>query len=292
MKIPFYYVEKEAETLNDYSFEFFRIDFHRHCVNIDCHLHPAAEILFMISGQTRLTVDDTVQTVSPGEIALIRSNTVHEAVTDGCSYYVMKIHPSLILSTFSGKDDQTALQWYLVGNHEEPFVFPASKTVCGLMELMISRNQEPNTQTPFFLRSCIGALAAEIAGEFARVRTRAKKRYIPLIYSGIQFLCENYNRDISPEECAAKAGMSYSNYARCFREVTGKSFKEYLIGYRMTVARKMLLTSTWPIFRVAEECGYHDAAYFSKEFRKFNGQTPREVRAYRTRNNRSSESHI
>jgi len=51
---------------------------------------------------------------------------------------------------------------------------------------------------------------------------------------------------------------------------------QFVIQARMKLAKQLLETETMPIYQVAETCGYQCEAYFSSEFKKHFGCSPRE----------------
>lgn len=53
---------------------------------------------------------------------------------------------------------------------------------------------------------------------------------------------------------------------------------EYLTQRRLEYALHLLLTSDLPVAQVAEACGFGDASYFGKRFRKQMGLTPSQYR--------------
>ena len=65
----------------------------------------------------------------------------------------------------------------------------------------------------------------------------------------------------------------------CFRRVLGLSPMEYLLNHRLEQACHLLLTTHWPVSQVAEACGFGDASYFGKAFRKKTGLSPAKYRA-------------
>lgn len=48
--------------------------------------------------------------------------------------------------------------------------------------------------------------------------------------------------------------------------------------FRLEEAKNLLIKSDYSIQRVAEETGFYDSAYFSKKFKEYYGQTPRDFR--------------
>lgn len=77
---------------------------------------------------------------------------------------------------------------------------------------------------------------------------------------------------------AAKLRMSRGHFSKCFREIVGEPFNDYLKANRIARARMLLRQSAKPVADIAELCGFQDARYFSRQFREATGLLPSEFR--------------
>ncbi len=94
----------------------------------------------------------------------------------------------------------------------------------------------------------------------------------------IQYIHENYRNHISLTQLADMLSVSTNYYAILFRKVIGCNFTDFLLGVRMYHARRQLRNTKLPISQIAESCGFTDAAYFSKIFRKYFKMRPHQYR--------------
>lgn len=71
-----------------------------------------------------------------------------------------------------------------------------------------------------------------------------------------------------------------SNYlSRLFSEEVGQSFSEFLLHYRIEMAKQLLVKhKDWSINRVAETCGFSSQHHLSSSFKKHTGFSPSEYR--------------
>lgn len=67
-------------------------------------------------------------------------------------------------------------------------------------------------------------------------------------------------------------------FAHRFKEVTGFSFRQYIINRRMGEAEKMLIFEDRPIEEISRLVGYESLQYFYQSFRKCVGCTPGEFK--------------
>jgi two-component system response regulator YesN len=77
---------------------------------------------------------------------------------------------------------------------------------------------------------------------------------------------------------AGKMKLSRGYFSKCFKDITGKSFNEYLKDLRIAQAKILLIQTAKPVAMIAEECGFLDHRYFSKQFREETGLLPSEYR--------------
>ena len=80
------------------------------------------------------------------------------------------------------------------------------------------------------------------------------------------------------EEIADAAAISIRECLRCFRMSVKQSPMEYLVAYRLRMAKKLLETTDMPVTEVALRCGFNSPSYFTKQFRENFGFTPKAVR--------------
>jgi AraC-like DNA-binding protein len=63
-----------------------------------------------------------------------------------------------------------------------------------------------------------------------------------------------------------------------FKEHTGKTPLQYIIQKKIDLAKRLLSTTTLPLYGVAVRLGYEDQNYFSKVFKRTENMTPMEYR--------------
>jgi AraC-like DNA-binding protein len=94
----------------------------------------------------------------------------------------------------------------------------------------------------------------------------------------LSYLEERFHEPLTVQQLTGVAGMSESTLMRSFRRLLGRSPIDYLIRLRVSKACELLQHGDLRITEVAYECGFGDSNYFSRQFRKVTGQTPRDYR--------------
>ena len=71
------------------------------------------------------------------------------------------------------------------------------------------------------------------------------------------------------------ANISRSEAGRCFQVYLGCSPIEALIQIRLQAAHAMLRDSDRSLLEICLACGFHSVNYFSRQFRRYYGCSPR-----------------
>ena len=91
------------------------------------------------------------------------------------------------------------------------------------------------------------------------------KRYLENHYS---------NPELRITDVAKALNISHSYLCRMFRRGAGCSANEYLARYRMSVARRLLAKTEYPVSEIAFLCGYTDPSHFSRMYKQRYGAAP------------------
>jgi AraC family transcriptional regulator, arabinose operon regulatory protein len=88
------------------------------------------------------------------------------------------------------------------------------------------------------------------------------------------------------EQLAEMSGLSPSHFNRLFKRNFGTSPIDWLRRERISQAKRRLVESDETIKQIAEQVGYADRFFFSKDFKRYTGCTPGEFRAREAQNRR------
>lgn len=99
-----------------------------------------------------------------------------------------------------------------------------------------------------------------------------------------EYIAANYKGDIRLPHLAKMAGMSPSSFSRFFKLRTGRSISDYVIGIRLDVASRELVTTSTPIAEICFNAGFNNVSNFNRIFKKNKGYTPKEFREIYKRN--------
>ncbi|MBN2576176.1 MAG: AraC family transcriptional regulator [Deltaproteobacteria bacterium] len=135
----------------------------------------------------------------------------------------------------------------------------------------------------------VSSMRSETLGQLSQ--SSAPRASTPdLFFEVEQFCLKNLSRPIGVEDMARVARMSRYYFTRKFGKKRGVSPGHYLASLRLDEAKRLLAQGGLTVKEVAVQCGYSDANYFGKVFRKNLGISPGSLRfAGRKGNNRTSD---
>ncbi len=91
----------------------------------------------------------------------------------------------------------------------------------------------------------------------------------------LRYLDRHLGEMTTIDELTSHFHLSAATLHRLFRRTLGVSPIHYQLNRKMEAARRLLLATEEPVKEIAFRLGYSNALYFSAEFRRFTGESPR-----------------
>ena len=95
----------------------------------------------------------------------------------------------------------------------------------------------------------------------------------------VEFIEQNYTRQISLRDVASAMGYSPCHLTTTFRQATGIPVTAWIIGRRIAAARELLGQANMDVATTCELVGFSDVCYFTRQFVRHVGVTPGRFRA-------------
>ena len=93
-----------------------------------------------------------------------------------------------------------------------------------------------------------------------------------------RYLQEHLEEEVSLSVLAEEFHLNPQYISQLFKNEIGVGFLAYLTNIRMEKAKKLLLSTSFPIAEIAQKTGYGDYRVFTKVFKKAEGITPSQYR--------------
>lgn len=98
--------------------------------------------------------------------------------------------------------------------------------------------------------------------------------YLNLILDAVKYIDKNYSEKLYINDIANMSMMCVSYFSYFFKEVTGKTFVDYLNTQRIEKAKELLVKTDISIDEISEMTGFTNRAYFSRVFKSTENLTP------------------
>lgn len=251
-----------------------------------CHWHDDLEWIHILQGKMCYYVNGKRLVLNEQDSLMVNARQMHYGTSfqkQDCRFTCILFHPSLFCSNESLK---------------QRYVTPVLENE-GLEYLHLDRRTDAGRQTAEFLAQIAEQKEQALEGyemeavalmhllwsSLLRDKTLTPKpgsRELPDDLKAqkdmVSFLYQHYDRRITLDEIAAAGHVSRSKCCRIFKHYMQQSPIDFLNAYRLKVSCHMLDTTDRSITDIAFTCGFNHLSYFSKNFCRSYGCTPREYR--------------
>ena len=255
----------------------------RHTKTPECefetHSHSVLTVTAVLSGRMTAMIGDEAFEVIDGQTALTNSGQNHSARSEAVEFLSIGVNPVLV--------------------NELVAEIGLTRTSADIIFRSRLITDETLTQ---FARALVKEMSADEVGHAAMLDalvrqvvihllrfhlTVRKSDQIELSRAGpvdrrlrraIEFMHDNFGRELAVEEIAAAAYLSEYHFSRFFKQISGVTPHVYLANLRLERARKLLTETSLPISEIASMVGYQSQSHFTKMFKSITGVTPRAYR--------------
>lgn len=119
------------------------------------------------------------------------------------------------------------------------------------------------------------SVLAESAGVVEKEEEDKGNQYVK---KAVSFIQSNYCNPIKVTDVADYVCINRSYLYTLFQNYLGMSPQQFLTTFRITKARELLDSTSYPIESIALSCGYSDALVFTKAFHAMKGMSPSQYR--------------
>lgn len=262
--------------------------FYTDSVHSPLHWHYYSEILYIISGSVKIICNNGETVLHEGDTCYFYPLQLHEVredenCTESVKYAVVKfnIHTINIPKSFLPK----MYDCFVRRTAEEDFciVLRSAETderIAGCVENIVLEYENKNAMYMLAVQSGIHMLLIMLARKMCNKKAPNEKHTEQNLsfYHILEYIDTHSGERLEVQELAEMCHMSYSNFARLFRENYGRSCKEYIRYIRLNKAQDLLLNSDYELDFIAQEIGFFDCSHFIKTYKKWRGITPKQER--------------
>ncbi len=257
------------------------------------HWHYFAEFIYMLDGRAEMRCGDRTFILNKGEMIIFHPSAVHSIYPADSAlpvYAVLKFDINRFNLTPAYAPTLRSIFQYaektgmkILFDH-----ISAEKADCGrLWSACLSEFADYKYGRDLVLQSNVYVLLMNIVRLWLADGMTIDSRLIPKAEDyAIENITEYIDMFLSDNLCitdiAEKCGLSYSCFAKKFREQYGMSCKQYIERMRLYKVEEFLLFTDFDLNYISQETGFSDCSHLIKSFKKYKGVTPRKFRSNRT----------
>lgn len=246
------------------------------------HCHNNIEVMYVISGECKVTVNEKAIEMKKGEIIFIDGNVVHGLIVDKSSTcrmlnveFIFKRDES-IMPPIGQIIKNTETFKELINSKVQYFYFKDYDNVYGVLKNLVVELDKENEK--YIVESLLYNILIYISRYYVEEKNNNFKGGALYVNKSINYIEHNYDREISVENIAQKVGIHSAYLHKIFKEYTGKTIVQYITDIRINKSKMLLANTDIPIIEICDYVGINSRQYFTYVFKKEVGVTPLDYR--------------
>lgn len=233
------------------------------------HLHPYVEIVYVIEGRIKVTINDKTCELSEKEAAVCFPNDIHAYNSMDSSKILLIIFSPDITSSYFGVNLDKTL--------ENPFL-PKDTKKNGISDFFFILHEEFQSNNDKYV---IKGLLYTILGKLKDYSSlkNSSSSYNTTIQKLLRYIEVHYQEKISLDLIANDLGFSKFYLSRIFSNKIGYPFNDYVNRLRVNKAQKLLSETDLSVTNIGLDCGFESQRNFNRIFKEYTTLTPTEFRA-------------
>ncbi|MEN6315305.1 MAG: AraC family transcriptional regulator [Clostridiaceae bacterium] len=256
------------------------------------HRHKFMQINYIYKGNMKHVINGHEFNVMSGDIFIIPPYVPHNLIdseTPDGQVIEFEFMPEFINQNFQNLE---TIKSFFDFAYIEPFLVSENNVkprlnLCGnarieaeaILNEALKEYAEKRSGYSLLIKSLALKLLIIVGREFTRDLEGTDSvglyaRHREAIYNSIRYINDHYNKQLCVEEVAKVSMLSQSYFSYLFKNITSKTFVEYLNGIRLAKAMELLKNTDMRVLDICYEVGFNNVNHFNKLFRKSEGITP------------------
>ena len=248
------------------------------------HIHEAYEIMLVVSENIAIDVNEESYPVPAGSILLFNTMDLHRVRICGEGNYKRYVlyFKYDFLKELEPIREELLRCFYMRGSEKANMLVPSDTDKPLFLDLFCRIRKENARQGEnrggLMTKLLLGELLALLNEKIGAGRESGSdpgKHESAAVYQAIRYVQSHLTEDLRPEYLAKITSADPRKLSAGFRQITGMTTGQYILNYRLTVARAFLVQNM-PVSEVCERTGFGDFSNFSRTFRKHVGLSPKQ----------------
>lgn len=262
--------------------------FHDTSWHMEPNIHEFFEMVYVKKGNAVFEISGTSVEIGPNNIIIIKPRQYHKFEVKsqaGCEFIVLNFG---FENKFDNQFAEVSLEDFLnFVNKKEWGRFISLKVshkneIINLLNRILKERENPEIGSELLNYLLVLELFVLISRALKMEWENSIKNKSPklkeLIQAAVNYINNNYERDISLTDISKYVFLSTSYFTRAFKEEMGVSPINYLLNVRVERAKELLRETDAKISDIALSVGFSNQQRFNDIFKKYTQKTPLQYR--------------
>ncbi len=248
----------------------------------DSHFHDDLEFISVLSGCMDYNVNGEIIHLKEKQGIIVNARQLHYGFSSDhkeCDFYCILLHPMLLCTSQQIDRDFVSP---ILSDGSLPYIVLDSNTEwqrCILTDIEAMYQCKEKSTAPLFIQQLFYHIWMLLSENAVKVRSGKKQdRNLSVLKDMLSFIQKNYAEKVTLDEIAKAGNVSKSTCLVLFKKYLKDTPTNYLIGYRLKKATKLLKANVLSVTEIAHEVGFYGISYFAETFKKHYGCSPSEYR--------------
>ncbi|QHW33862.1 AraC family transcriptional regulator [Paenibacillus rhizovicinus] len=277
--------ENRIHGLPAYPLSVYEVDLPGHQSSVDCHWHDEWEWMLVTAGRGLFQIGAHTYEATAGQTLFIRSGELHAVYRideEPCRFTAIVFDAELLAGSRFDVIQERYLDPLLKKRLEPPPLLagdePWERETRELLDRVLRLNDDRQDgyelDTKALLLMAAGRLSLHAKAPLTSGRPDGDHAKTERLKTALNAIHEHYASKLTLGWLSSEAGMSEGHFCRFFKSMVRKSPTEYINGYRVRIAAKLLENEDRNVSEVALDVGFENPSYFIRVFKQHQGCTP------------------
>lgn len=256
--------------------------------SMEPNMHEFFEMVYIKKGHAVFEIAGQPVPIGPNDIVIIKPNQSHRFVVqseEDCEFIVLSFK---FMNQSSSEFSEVPLEDFLnFVSSKESGAFISLKVsqkneIITVLNKILKERENKDIGSDFLDRLLVMELFVYISRalkmEWESSIMGKSMKVKELIKISVNYINNNFERDITIGDIAKYIFLSPSYFARAFKEEMGTSPINYLLKVRIERAKEILADESLKISDIAYEIGFSNQQRFNEIFKKYTKMTPLKYR--------------
>lgn len=212
----------------------------------------------MLDGEIKITVDTASETVKKGQMAIILPMCVHSFETPVSSVAWIGVFSNDYVGEFAA---------FVAGKTSRRLFFKVSSP-----EYVTQCIKTLDEMNDFEIKGFLYTLCGEYISKCDLINSDTKKSGV--FNDIMEYIAQNYTSDITLLSIANSLNYEPHYLSRILHEHTGVNLRQLINGYRIELAKELLLKKELTVSEAAHQSGFKNIRSFNRVFKQMTGTEP------------------